>query len=674
MGLLHSSGRGVGRFRHPALSVLTVAGLLLAGPATLRVGTAGLSANLGAVEYQVVSVDVEGNPTSFNNSLAWEGKQVFAPYSVSSDGSKVVFVKTVRVEDVAMAVDQRCNPFGYCTDIFVRDLASGTTRSVVSRLKVDGVHNDPTGFFSFATVGTSGGRWAVSSDANTFLYQWQCNRAYDDHGEAIAGTAFCLETGTFPLDNRALVLFDLDSGYTEVLSFTDYPGQYYLDISADGNTAVFDTGGVSAPTNCIRPGWNCQAINDRYLSVWQRGKGLTAIAPRQGTIPSGPYPDAYFNLDYPDAVRVSGDGSTVFILGVADSEWNGSYWESKRLLLAYDVADATFAEIPLPSYLTGPEVNTRWMIKGSSLDGDTLIIAVIVFPNDEYLLRIDVPTAQVSVLEDANCEAGWSPSVSADARYVACRRSNAWLIDRPGSPAVVDTVTGEVTEFATVADGFKKWGYLGPYLSGDGSTAVLLTTRDDGGGQVWAVTLGELPPAGGTFSDDDGSVFEADIEWMADAGITKGCNPPSNSLFCPDSVVTRGQMAAFLVRALGLTDRLDDPFTDDDGSIFEADIERLATAGITKGCNPPVNDRFCPDSKVTREQMAAFLVRALGYTDAGGSNLFVDDDTSIFEADIDRLATAGVTKGCNPPVNDRFCPTGYVTRGQMAAFLHRALG
>ena len=53
---------------------------------------------------------------------------------------------------------------------------------------------------------------------------------------------------------------------------------------------------------------------------------------------------------------------------------------------------------------------------------------------------------------------------------------------------------------------------------------------------------------------------------------------------------------------------------------------------------------------------------------------FVDDNDSIFETDIDRLGTAGVTKGCNPPTNDRYCPNGNVTRGQMAAFLHRALG
>jgi len=109
------------------------------------------------------------------------------------------------------------------------------------------------------------------------------------------------------------------------------------------------------------------------------------------------------------------------------------------------------------------------------------------------------------------------------------------------------------------------------------------------------------------------------------------------------------------------------------GDTFFNDVEWLAAAGITKGCNPPVNDRFCPGDFVTRSQMAAFLVRALGYTDSGAGNLFTDDDGSIFEVDIDRLGTAGVTRGCNPPVNDRFCPGDFVTRSQMAAFLQRAL-
>jgi hypothetical protein len=70
--------------------------------------------------------------------------------------------------------------------------------------------------------------------------------------------------------------------------------------------------------------------------------------------------------------------------------------------------------------------------------------------------------------------------------------------------------------------------------------------------------------------------------------------------------------------------------------------------------------------------MAAFFARAFGWTDAGDGNLFVDDNNSTFELDIDLMGTAGVTKGCNPPSNDRFCPDDFVTRGQMAAFFERA--
>jgi hypothetical protein len=134
-------------------------------------------------------------------------------------------------------------------------------------------------------------------------------------------------------------------------------------------------------------------------------------------------------------------------------------------------------------------------------------------------------------------------------------------------------------------------------------------------------------------------------------------------------------MAAFLVRFLGLTDI--DPgisFDDIGGTVFETNILKLATAGITKGCNPAQgNTKFCPNDYVTRGQMAAFLVRAFGLTDDGEGNLFEDDDGSVFESNIDKLATAGITKGCNA-AQALYCPNGFVTRGQMAAFLHRADG
>src|SRR5665811_469270 len=69
-------------------------------------------------------------------------------------------------------------------------------------------------------------------------------------------------------------------------------------------------------------------------------------------------------------------------------------------------------------------------------------------------------------------------------------------------------------------------------------------------------------------------------------------------------------------------------FVDTAGSVHEPAIETIAALGITLGCNPPINDRFCPEDPVTRGQMAAFLVRAFVLPDAGSSG-FTDTLGSI---------------------------------------------
>ncbi len=177
---------------------------------------------------------------------------------------------------------------------------------------------------------------------------------------------------------------------------------------------------------------------------------------------------------------------------------------------------------------------------------------------------------------------------------------------------------------------------------------------------------------GGTFTDDDDSAHEGAIEAIAAIGVTKGCNPPGNYLFCPRDEVSRGAMAAFLTRAFSLPAASKDYFVDDTGSTFEDDINRLADAGITRGCNPPANDRYCPDDPVTRGAMAAFLNRAFNYP-ATNIDYFSDDDGSTFEDDINRLAESGVTKGCNPPANTNYCPGDGILREQMATFLMRSM-
>jgi hypothetical protein len=184
------------------------------------------------------------------------------------------------------------------------------------------------------------------------------------------------------------------------------------------------------------------------------------------------------------------------------------------------------------------------------------------------------------------------------------------------------------------------------------------------------------------FTDIAGNPFEADIDWAYAEGITLGCNPPTNDLFCPTASVTREQMASFLARAFDLEPTSTDYFDDDTGSAHEADINALRLANITVGCNPPTNDLFCPSVGVSREQMASFLIRALQsyWLELGlrwlPENLpgFVSDRFDDYAAhvhvnDINGLAAAGITNGCGERL---FCPTQIVPREQMAAFLHRA--
>ena len=180
--------------------------------------------------------------------------------------------------------------------------------------------------------------------------------------------------------------------------------------------------------------------------------------------------------------------------------------------------------------------------------------------------------------------------------------------------------------------------------------------------------LGAEP--GGRFVDDNGNQHEASIEAIAAAGVTKGCNPPTNDRYCPDDTVSRAQMASFLVRAFKLPPTTKDFFTDDAGSVHEANINALAAAGVTQGCNPADSNLFCPAQIVSRGQMASFINRAGGYPNAG-TDYFSDDNGSTHEAAINAIAARGITVPCG---FGSYCPDSPMFRDVMATMLARALG
>jgi hypothetical protein len=164
------------------------------------------------------------------------------------------------------------------------------------------------------------------------------------------------------------------------------------------------------------------------------------------------------------------------------------------------------------------------------------------------------------------------------------------------------------------------------------------------------------------FNDIGVSSFRPDIVWNAEQGITTGCGA---GLFCPTANVPRDQMASFLSRALDLSGAALDAFTDDEGNPHEPNINLVAREAIASGCGVNL---YCPSALVKRDQMASFLSRALDLSGAA-PNAFTDDNGNIHEVNINLVARDGIASGCG---GTNYCPSSNVTRGQMAAFLHRA--
>jgi hypothetical protein len=187
------------------------------------------------------------------------------------------------------------------------------------------------------------------------------------------------------------------------------------------------------------------------------------------------------------------------------------------------------------------------------------------------------------------------------------------------------------------------------------------------------------------FSDQPNIYYYDYVTALKDSGITGGCDTDSLTglpIYCPKSSVNRAQMAIFLERGMRGSGYTPPPasgtaFDDVQASHWAAAwIEQLASDGITGGCslNPP---SYCPESTVTRAQMAIFLERAKNWPSPyspppATGTMFDDVPVSHWAAAwIEQLASDGITGGCStsPPL---YCPENDVIRGDMAIFLVRA--
>jgi len=178
------------------------------------------------------------------------------------------------------------------------------------------------------------------------------------------------------------------------------------------------------------------------------------------------------------------------------------------------------------------------------------------------------------------------------------------------------------------------------------------------------------------FSDVPSGYWAEDyIVAIYNAGITTGCaqDDPNTSenerRYCPEDSVTRGQMAAFIIRAKygeNFTYTQTPYFSDvPEAHTFFKYVQKLRDDGITV-----VSGTYGVDTYVTRGQMAAFIIRAkFGEDFSYTTTPYYSDvpSTLNFFKYVQKLKDEGITT-----VTGTYGVDDIVTRAQMAAFLARA--
>ncbi|HEY7574405.1 MAG TPA: S-layer homology domain-containing protein, partial [Thermoanaerobaculia bacterium] len=297
------------------------------------------------------------------------------------------------------------------------------------------------------------------------------------------------------------------------------------------------------------------------------------------------------------------------------------------------------------------------------------------------------------------------------------------------STALTGNLTGGATNFTgpagatySIVDGVADYGTLAPSATANCDAtsdcyrlklsvpavrpavhwdAAFDEALDDGGVKTWALHVGE------SFADVPRSyLFYRRVETVLHHGITAGC---SATQYCPNDRVRRDQMGLFLGRAIagggsnipvsgsvgsspyncvgGGTSIFTDVAPTD--STCRA-IHYIAAQNVTGGCGGTL---YCPAQNVNRAEMGIFVARGIeapgggaavplsygpdpgtgrSYScDAGSPDVFFTDITTAdsFCKHVHYLWAKGIVSGCGPT---EYCPTGEVTRGEMARFLSTA--
>lgn len=181
----------------------------------------------------------------------------------------------------------------------------------------------------------------------------------------------------------------------------------------------------------------------------------------------------------------------------------------------------------------------------------------------------------------------------------------------------------------------------------------------------YAVMVAVKAPAP-AFSDTAGHWAENSIKELVGLGVIGGY---PDGTFRPDNKITRAEFATILVKAFKLEAQKGKVFADTAGHWAQDTIATAAYYGLVKGYDA---NTFGPDDPITREQMAAMMVRAAKLTPVAAEIAF-KDSASISGWAREAVATAvknGIISGYP---DNTLRPQGHATRAEAATVVLKAL-
>lgn len=450
--------------------------------------------------------------------------------------------------------------------------------------------------------------------------------------------------------------------------------QGVTEVDTQGGIARFDDLQVTEAGSAYRL-WFETMFLDGELSVRSEAFDRTGAGPERLRLRNQPQ-DARVGRALDPAIEVAlvdrddqpvslGDGATVEVelLGAGSDQLTGS------TAAELDNGVASFGDLVVERAAQNLRLEFR-------VEVDDVRYSVVSEP-----FSVDVPQPLVPLVHrqptDTTVGEPFTPPVVVEVLDEDGHRLQGPGVSSP--PVRVRLVTTDEDELgldgeqqAEVVDGLATFDGLAPAEPGRDLRLMFTLDIDLGAISVLSEPFtveGRSQPAGPvpTFSDvPPDSVHAANIAAVAAAGITQGCG---DDRFCPGDPVSRGQMATFLSRALGLEDPGGVAFPDVDAASTHAPgIRAVVDAGIAGGY---VDGRFGPADPVTRAQMATFLRNAASLTAEVPAADFSDRDRipAVHLPSVDAVAHAGIAGGY---VDGRYGPGDPVTRAQMATFLARA--